>query len=515
MDVGKVFAQNEILLTGGNGFLGKVVLGLLLDRYPHCKHLHLLVRPHANQSATERFTEETLRSPALISLAEKHGQEFLRQKITVWSGDVGLPNCGLKGAERKQLAVRVSLILNCAGLVEFFPPLDDSFYSNVGGVENLIALAKQFGAKLLHVSTSYVCGSADGLIEETDPILGYYPRRQGPEDQSFIHSEEIRACRERVQEIYDSEVTLGKRGRKAGRARRSKDVAERLAELGRQRAERWGWVNTYTFAKSLGEQLLAADAELEYAIVRPAIIESALRFPFPGWIEGGRTSAPLVLMALGGMKDWPVRKDAPLEVVPVDLVASALLVVSALLLEGRHQPVYQLGTADVNPVSMGALVKLLDAASRTRLQNNGQGWKKSPLSRRGKIRFLSAEDARARRQRQRTRIKRVQSLVSHLEKFLESAHLSGWAYSLRIKELQASFREQTLDQYLPFVLNNRYVFESENIRSALSLLSEKDRTLLPWDPERIDWKHYWVHHQVPGIEKWVQPEVVKDWSFKI
>ena len=210
-----------------------MVLGLLLDRYPDFKHLHLLLRPHANRSATERFTEETLRSPALIPLAEKHGQVFLRKKITVWSGDVGLPHCGLKGAERKQLAGRVSLILNCAGLVEFLPPLDDSFYSNVGGVKNLIALAKQFRAKLLHVSTCYVCGSTDGLIEETDPILGYYPRRQGPEDQSFIPTEEIRTCRERVQEIYDSEVSVGKRGRKPNRARRSKDVAKRLTKLGR------------------------------------------------------------------------------------------------------------------------------------------------------------------------------------------------------------------------------------------------------------------------------------------
>jgi len=33
-DVSQMLQQNEIFLIGGNGFLGKVVLGMLLDRYP-------------------------------------------------------------------------------------------------------------------------------------------------------------------------------------------------------------------------------------------------------------------------------------------------------------------------------------------------------------------------------------------------------------------------------------------------------------------------------------------------
>ncbi|MGH9378099.1 MAG: hypothetical protein ACRD1I_04805, partial [Terriglobia bacterium] len=80
---------------------------------------------------------------------------------------------------------------------------------------------------------------------------------------------------------------------------------------------------------------------------------------------------------------------------------------------------------------------------------------------------------------------------------------------------QSKFRDQTLGQYLPFVLQNRYVFESENIRAAHSSLSEADRKLLPWRPGEIDWKDYWIRNQIGGIEKWVQPEAVRDWTFKI
>lgn len=487
IDVGQTFRTHEILLTGANGFLGKIILGLLLDRFPDFRHLYVLLRPKANLSPAERFSEETLASPALAGVADEHGVS-LREKVTILGGDVGEPNCGIAALDVRQLAGRVSVIINCAGVVEFYPPLDESFRANVDGVRNVVALARQLGAKVAHISTCFVCGEADGLIEETQPILGFYPHRQGPGDASFRHEDEIRYCAERIRQIDDSD----------GR-RRPKEVTRRLIDLGRQRAEHWGWVNTYTFAKSLGEQIIAADAGVDSTIIRPAIIESALRFPFPGWIEGGRTSAPLVLMALGGMKEWPVRRDAPLEVVPVDLVAAATLAVTALLLNGAHEPVYQLGTADVNPILLEPLVEMLA----------------------GGVRFVSPDVARARRERLQRRVSRAQTVLSAVRKRLESSGLPGkdslasWSLALRTRGLQASMRQQTLDQYLPFILHNRYIFESENIRAAYALLSERDRELLPWDPERIDWRDYWLHNQIRGIEKWIQPEAVKDWAFKI
>ncbi len=525
-DIGQAFRDHEVLLTGGNGFLGKVVLGLILDRLPDFKHLHVLLRSRLSASAEERFYGETLASPALAPVAEKlvqkRGKNFLRGKITIWPGDISRVNCGFEPAALDELAGRIGVIVNCAGGVEFFPPLDVSFSSNVDGVENVVRLAKSVSSKLLHVSTCYVCGPADGLVEEAEPLLGFYPHRKGPNDTSFRHTEELRYCRERIRHIYDSDDSVSTPGRG------SKELVQRLTALGKQRAEHWGWVNTYTYAKSLGEQIIAAEPSLNYAIVRPAIVESALRFPFPGWIEGGRTAAPLVLMALGGLRDWPIRGDIPLEVVPVDLVAAAILVVTALLLEGRHRPVYQLATADVNPFPLEPLVKLLDCESRRRGRMNGNHSVGRTLLERfvGERRdvpteFVSAEEGRARRARLRRRINRAEEFVKRTRTALQKvrlpggAALTGWSTALRTLGLQAAFREQTLEQYLPFILYNRYVFEAENIRAAYSLLSEKDRQLLPWDPEHIDWRDYWINDQIPGIQKWVQPEVVRDWAFRI
>lgn len=526
-DVGQKFHEHEILLTGVNGFLGKVILGMLLDRYPDFKHLHLLLRPQAELSASERFHTRTLGSPALAGvarkLAEHRGEDFLRDKITVWPGDIGRLQCGLEAAALERLKGRVGLIINCAGLVDFFPPVDESFRSNVDGVENIVALARHLSAKLVHISTSYVCGDVEGLVEESEPILNFYPHRKGPDDTSFDHTEELRQSRERIRQIYDS---CGSNGEGADSTPRSRELTQRLVALGRQRAKRWGWVNTYTYAKSLGEQIIAADGHLDYALVRPAIVESALRFPLPGWIEGGRTAAPLVLMALGGLKDWPIRKDIPLEVVPVDLVASAILAVSALLLDGRAARVYQLGTADVNPFELEPLVNLLGSQARRiareqRVSRRADGRTLPFVGPSRRLRLLTAEQARERRARLQKRIEKAQTLVASARKLLEatglpgSASLTGWTTALRALSLQTTFREQVLDQYLPFILHNRYIFESENIRIARSLLTEKDRELLPWDPERIDWNDYWVNHQIKGIQKWIQPEAVREWAFKI
>ena len=515
-DAGRLFQENEILLTGGNGFLGKVILAMLLDRYPQVRHIHVLLRPGRGLSAAERFNTEIMDSPVMAGLITTHDEQLVREKISIWPGELSVTNCGLDEQALNVIAARVKLIINCAGKVEFFPPVDESLHANVDGVENAIALAKRAGARLLHVSTCFVSGEADGLIEETEPIIGFYPHRKGSDDNAFDARQELAYCREQVRLITDVEAPD-----ENGRAR-SKETTQKLVALGKRRAEHWGWVNTYTYSKSLGEQLIAQENDLAWSIVRPAIVESALRFPFPGWIEGGRTAAPLVLMAMGGLKHWPVRRNTPLEVVPVDMVAAAILAVGALLLDGRAESVYQLGTADVNPIKLGPLVNLLRQEARRRAGQDGKG--KLPIAvgaARGRARFISIEEARARRQKLEKRIQRAQVILDRMHSAVNRAglpgkkSLAGWKSALRTLGLQARFREQTLDQYLPFILHNRYIFESENIRAAYQKLRERDQLLLPWDPERIDWKGYWIHHQIEGIEKWIQPEAVKEWSFKI
>ena len=106
----------------------------------------------------------------------------------------------------------------------------------------------------------------------------------------------------------------GRRGRLADddghehvqESRRKQWVEERLKQVGRERALGWGWPNTYSYTKSLGEQLvLAAGDTLAVTVARPSVIEGALRDPIPGWNQGVNTSAPLTYMAGRGYRFYP------------------------------------------------------------------------------------------------------------------------------------------------------------------------------------------------------------------
>jgi thioester reductase-like protein len=114
IDAAQAFRENEILLTGANGFLGKIILGLLLDRYPDCKHVHLLIRPRRERGAEERFETDILQSPAMRPLVDARGADWIRQKITICPGDAA--EIDASGAQASQWRGRVGLILNCAGL---------------------------------------------------------------------------------------------------------------------------------------------------------------------------------------------------------------------------------------------------------------------------------------------------------------------------------------------------------------------------------------------------------------
>lgn len=506
IDVSSSLAGRNILLTGANGFLGKVLLALLLDRYPEVGQVHLLIRSRKDRTAQDRFEKEILDSPPFEPLVNQRGRDFVHDKVTVWSGDAAQVNAGIDDPDWSN---GIDLVIHCAGLVEFFPPVDQSIRANVDSVEQIAVLARRAGAKLLHISTCFVAGKADGLIEETEPRPGFYPDRRGPNDLGFEPAEELRILREEIDRIRAS--SAGERAK-----------ADQLISIGRSRATHWGWVNTYTYSKSLGEQILAQSQGLDWVIVRPAIVESSWRFPFPGWVEGGRTAAPLVLMALSGLAEWPARPDIPLEIVPVDQVAAATLACGALLLAGQHEPVYQLASADTNPFELGPLIRLLfEEAQRL---NGNSVWKHIRpfgLQPRSRLRFLSATEFQKSRDARIRRIEASRRLLAAFQKRInrtpipDNGIVADWLGSLRTLALQARFRDQTIDQYLPFILENRYIYETYNIRTAYGILSPSDQEKLPWAPEAIDWPEYWRVNQIGGIRKWVQPEAVRNWSFQI
>jgi long-chain acyl-CoA synthetase len=486
------FAEKTILLLGGTGFVGKVLLAMILDRFPELKHLVVQVRRKRNVGGEQRFYSEVLQAPPLRHVVERFGGEkVLRNKIKVIEGDLDQPLCGIAPEVLEELKGSVDIVVNLAGVVDFDPPVNESFETNVYGAQHLIELVRILNAKLVHVSTSYVAGKKNGHISEDIPFEGYFPLNDG---RQFSIREEIRWYEQFVTETRNS------------RATDPRPVRERLREGGMNRAESWGWTNTYTYTKSMGEQLIAATPGLTYAIVRPAIVESSLRFPFAGWNEGFTTSAPLVLMGGEGVKGWPVRKDGPLEIIPVDLVASGILIVTAAVLCGKSKPVYHLASADENPIMLPRLVAFLGMNSRYKHKHKKSGNRLANLWKAYvETQVITVESLQARRARLHRGLDVIHAALTLGKTILGNDKVGPYLKSLRDTRRQIRQQEVTLDKFLPFMFHNSFIFETRNIREAARMLTNEDLKRLHWDPETIDWADYWVNIHTKGIEKWIRP----------
>jgi len=493
----EAFSNRTILLLGCSGFVGKVFLAMVLDRFPELKHLVVQVRRKKTLSGEQRFYSEVLKAPPLRQIVDRiGGEQLVRAKVQVVEGDLDQPLCGIPVDQIDQL--KVDIVVNIAGVVDFDPPVNESVEPNVYGTQHLIELVQLLNARLVHVSTAYVAGKKNGHISEDTAIEGYFPLRGEPgEVRRFSVSEELSWYTQFVKETRES------------RDSNPRPVRERLREGGMNRAESWGWTNTYTYTKSMGEQLIASTAGLTYAIVRPAIVESSMRFPFPGWNEGFTTSAPLVLMGGEGVKNWPVRKDGPLEIIPVDLVAEGILIVTAAVLCGKHKRVYHLASADENPIMLPRLVAFLGMNSRYKHKHKKSGSKLANVWKAYvETQVITVETLQARRTRLRRGLDVIHAALTLGKTLLGAQRVSPYLKSLRDTRRQIRQQEITLDKFLPFMFHNSFIFETRNIREAVTKLANDDLTRLKWDPETIDWADYWVNIHTKGIEKWIRPVFV-------
>ena len=64
-------AGRKLFVLGGTGFLGKVYVSMLLDRFPEIARVYLMVRSTADSAA--RFRDAVLPSPAFDPLRARHG----------------------------------------------------------------------------------------------------------------------------------------------------------------------------------------------------------------------------------------------------------------------------------------------------------------------------------------------------------------------------------------------------------------------------------------------------------
>ncbi|MFN2422084.1 MAG: AMP-binding protein [Gemmatimonadota bacterium] len=521
----------RLLVTGATGFLGQPLLEKILWTAPDVDRIYVLIRPKRPfggemLNPQERLEREIFPSSVFDRLRDRHGDDFdsfLAEKVIAVAGDISRENLGFDPAERSDLARTLDVIVNSAAVVSFDAPLDQAFELNTLGSGRVAAFAAECDhAMLIHVSTAYVCGATNATIPETihhqapPGTLEPYPARQFTDFQLDLdhirglidHVHEEGRSTEVRRELIEALVRRS-RGKKSQRTEprrqivenlRKKWIEHRLVDVGMTWARQRGWNDTYTYTKALGEQMVLRNrAMVPTVILRPAIIESSLLEPSPGWLDGLRMADPLIAaIGKGRLRSLPLDPQVTLDIVPADMVVNALLASIPKIAEDGGLAVYQVATGSRNPVRMHELHELIVGyfQANPMLDKEGRPIEVKPLK------FPSAE-----RFRREYKLKALP--LEATEKILEQLIERGVASSRAQKfKRQAAANRAAIDKlfyygelYLPY-LNLDCRFDVSRMMELHTWLEDEERRRYNFDVTRLNWRHY-IQVHIAGVKKYI------------
>lgn len=371
----------RILITGATGFVGTALTERILRCVPDASVV-LLVRHGRRRDAGARVRREVLRNDAFDRLRDELGADGFDQmaarRVSVVAGDVGTDGLGLDEGGLATMA-SCDIVIHSAATVAFDAPLDRAVEVNLLGpvrlAEAIASACSAHGSALPHlvtVSTCYVAGNRRGPAPE-EPVA------DNPFFVDIDWRAEVAAARRSRGDADAQSRTAGALAEFAAAARsalgpaggpalaerteqlRTEWVDRTMVDAGRARAASLGWPDAYALTKALGEVALTevtSGSPQTVSIVRPSIIESALREPAPGWIRGFRMAEPIILSyARGMLSEFPGVPEGIVDVIPVDLVVSSMLAAAAHPPEPSSDPhIVQVASGSVNPLAYQVLV---------------------------------------------------------------------------------------------------------------------------------------------------------------
>lgn len=102
----KFFAGSNVFVTGGTGFLGKLLIEKLLRSCPEVSSLYVLIRNKKGKNLHQRI-DELFDDVVFDGLREV--QPKFRHKVVAVGGDCSLPELGLSMQDRQMIISQVSI----------------------------------------------------------------------------------------------------------------------------------------------------------------------------------------------------------------------------------------------------------------------------------------------------------------------------------------------------------------------------------------------------------------------
>ncbi|XP_062545047.1 putative fatty acyl-CoA reductase CG5065 isoform X2 [Armigeres subalbatus] len=292
------YAGKTIFITGGSGFMGKVLLEKLLYACSEIRTIYVLVRPKRGKVPQARL-DDWFKLPVFQRIKNQKPEVF--KKLVPIQGDITFDGLGISRDDVQRLTNEAEIVFHCAATLKLEANLKDAIEMNTVGTKRVLDLCKQMKKLqvLLHLSTAFCYCDKEVLNERV------YDFHHSPYDL-------MRAIE------WMDEKTLDL-------------ITPNLLKP---------HPNTYTYSKRLTECLVRDSyPQLPVCIVRPSIVTPADKEPVEGWVDN--LNGPVGIMVAGGkgvMRSMLCNGEYNAEVIPVDLAINGLITIAYTLGQMKEMP---------------------------------------------------------------------------------------------------------------------------------------------------------------------------------
>ncbi|KAF5207251.1 Fatty acyl-coa reductase [Thalictrum thalictroides] len=490
----KFLKGKRLLITGATGFVAKVLIEKILRTEPDVGKIFLLIKAKSKEAAMERLKNEIIDTELFKCLKQIHGnsfQAFMLSKLVPVVGNVCEQNLGMEINLIDEITSQIDIIVNSAASTTFDERYDLALDINTRGPLHLMSFAKRCTQlKLfLQVSTAYVNGERQGRLLEKPFSLG---------DSIAKEKTTSDCCPTKHLPMLDIEAEIKLAVNTKEEASQDDVVAQKMKELGLARARIYGWQDTYVFTKAMGEMVIDnMRDQIPVVIMRPSVIESTCREPFPGWMEGNRMMDPIILSyGKGQLTGFLVDPEGVLDVVPADMVVNAIL--AAMAKHGAAgEPgmnIYQIASSVVNPLVFQDLAKLLFEHFKSSPCIDSKG---EPINVPKMKLFSSIDDFSS------------HMLTDTIQRLGRGSSASHEELSKRHEVVRRKSVEKSVEQakylaniYEPYTFYGGR-FDNMNTQKLMEDMSEEEKKSFGFDVGSIDWNDYISNVHIPGLRKHV------------
>ncbi|KAJ8719811.1 hypothetical protein PYW08_011986 [Mythimna loreyi] len=445
----------NVFLTGGSGYLGKQLIEKLL-RATAVSKIFILLRSKKGKSIEQRLIE-LLQDPVYDLLREQ--QPNFAQRLVVVSGDVAELRLGLSETDWNTITEQVDVIFHLAATTRFDELLRIATLINIRGTRETLLLGKACKKlkSFIYVSTAYSHACVDRIGKEV--LEKFYKSPMSP--NTMIE----------MAETIDE--------------RRLNDITANLIN---------NWPNSYTFSKSIAEELVkTVGNELPICVIRPSIVTSAKLEPNPGWVDMScmyGASGLLVALGLGVMHTLYAGITNIVEFIPVDYVNNATIVAGWETARKRaigenKTMIYNICSTARNLTTWGKLRAVTEKEARnypTPLMV-GYGF---VLNTENPILFW------------------IYSWILHI---IPAYIIDGICVMVgkerRFVKLAKKMYKMT--KILTFFLRNHWKFDDKNTEVLYHSLSKEDRHIFDFDSKNIEWSEYMLIWLI-GLRKYIEKD---------